>query len=242
MAVIVAVVKAVTVVVVIVKLVLEYPTGTVTVCGTTAEGSLLDKATVTPPSGANPFRVTLPATVLPVTTRLGLSEREAGTKPTTKFPVTVVLLRVAVIVTVVLVATALVVIGKVVLWEPAGTVTVVGTVTEGSLLERLIIAPFVGAGPYRVTLPVTLLPPDTGFGLNVTKSSNGSTRRLVVTEVLLRVAVIVTIVPAVTALVAIGKVALLDPDGTVTVAATVTHGLPLERLTIVPPAGAEVLK
>ena len=38
---------------------------------------------------------------------------------------------------------------------PAGTVTVAGTVADGSELVSLITKPPVGAGPVNVTVPVT---------------------------------------------------------------------------------------
>jgi hypothetical protein len=59
------------------------------------------------------------------------------------------------IVTVCEVITIDVLTGKVVLVAPAGTVTLAGTLaTDGLLLERDTTAPPLGAGPFRVTVPV----------------------------------------------------------------------------------------
>ena len=61
---------------------------------------------------------------------------------------------VAVIVTGVAVPTAFVVAVKVVLVEPAGTVTEEGTATsEGLPLDKVICAPPLGAGPANCTVP-----------------------------------------------------------------------------------------
>ncbi len=38
---------------------------------------------------------------------------------------------------------------------PTGTNTVAGKVAEGALEDRLTVVPPVGAGPVRVTVPVT---------------------------------------------------------------------------------------
>ena len=49
----------------------EEPAGTVTKGGTTAEGSLLFSATMSPPKGAGEDKVTVPVAVLPPTTEVG---------------------------------------------------------------------------------------------------------------------------------------------------------------------------
>ena len=52
---------------------------------------------------------------------------------------------------------------------PARTVTLAGAVAAAVLLlERLTTAPPVGAGPFRVTLPVEEVPPITLVGFRVT--------------------------------------------------------------------------
>src|ERR1700740_2639849 len=60
----------------------------------------------------------------------------------------------AVMVTWVDAATALVVTGKLALVDPAGTVTLAGTVAAAALLlERVTCSPPLGADPLRVTVP-----------------------------------------------------------------------------------------
>jgi len=76
-------------------------------------------------------------------------------------------------VTVVTVPTALVVIGKVALVAPAGTVTLAGTVaTAVLLLDSATVAPPVGAAPLRVTVPVDELPPVTLVGFSATEDKD----------------------------------------------------------------------
>lgn len=70
------------------------------------------------------------------------------------------------IVTDVLLDTVLVVMLKVALIAPAGTVTLAGTcATAVLLLESATTAPLEGAVPFKVTVPVELLPPTTDGGL-----------------------------------------------------------------------------
>ena len=72
------------------------------------------------------------------------------------------------------VATALVLTGKVALVDPAGTVTLLGTVTTAVLLlERETRAPPLGAGPLSVTVPVEGFPPATFAGLKVSEDTTG---------------------------------------------------------------------
>jgi hypothetical protein len=55
---------------------------------------------------------------------------------------------------------------KVVVLEPAGTVTVVGTVASGELLESGTETPLVGADAVSVSVAVELEPPTNELGLN----------------------------------------------------------------------------
>jgi len=60
-----------------VKLAFAAPTGTVTLAGTVATaGLLLESATVTPPTGAEPLRVTVPVEAVPPVTLAGLRLKE----------------------------------------------------------------------------------------------------------------------------------------------------------------------
>jgi hypothetical protein len=71
---IVAVVEAVTEVVVIVKFALVEPAGTVTLAGTLVALELSDRATTVPPLGAAALRVTVPREEAPPDTLPGLTE------------------------------------------------------------------------------------------------------------------------------------------------------------------------
>ena len=69
-------------------------------------------------------------------------------------------------------ATALVLIVKVALLLPAGTVTLEGTLAAALLLESVTCAPPVGASPLSVTVPVDdCVPPVTLVGFNVSEET-----------------------------------------------------------------------
>ena len=71
--------------------------------------------------------------------------------------------------------TALVVMVKLALLAPAGTITLVGTVTATTLLESDTTAPPVGAALVRVTVPCEVAPPVklAGFNANVLRLAAG---------------------------------------------------------------------
>ena len=74
------------------------------------------------------------------------------------------------------VATALVLIVKVAVLLPAGTVTLDGTLAAVLLLERFTCAPPAGADPLSVTVPVDdCAPPVTLLGFSVTEEADGRT-------------------------------------------------------------------
>lgn len=73
----------------------------------------------------------------------------------------------AVIDGVALLPTGTVVIGKVAVVAPAGTVTELATVADEPLEASVTTIPPVGAGPVRVTVPVDEAPPTTVVGLRV---------------------------------------------------------------------------
>src|SRR2546421_12412649 len=69
-------------------------------------------------------------------------------------------------------ATALVLIVKVAVVLPAGTVTVEGTLAAALLLESVTCAPPAGAGPLSVTVPVDdCVPPVTLVGFNLSEET-----------------------------------------------------------------------
>ena len=76
-------------------------------------------------------------------------------------------------VTGVVLATGLVLTEKVAVVAPVATVTLAGTVAEGSLLDSVTAAPPAGAGPFNVTVALEELPPITVAGLNDTEESTG---------------------------------------------------------------------
>jgi len=76
---------------------------------------------------------------------------------------------VAVMVAMVVLVTALVITVKVAVVDPAGTVTLDGTVAFVLLLLSDTLRPPAGAGPVNVTVPVELVPPLTDAGLSVSE-------------------------------------------------------------------------
>ena len=71
-------------------------------------------------------------------------------------------------------ATALVVALNVALVAPAGMVTLLGTeATAELLLERETVAPPVGAGPFKVAVPVAGVAPVTLVGLTANEVRTG---------------------------------------------------------------------
>ena len=91
---------------------------------------------------------------------------------------------VAEMVTDLVVVTVRVVTVNVAVVVPATTVTLAGTVaTEVKLLERVITAPPVGAGPFKVTVPVEGVPPLTLLGFRLRVLSTGAVTVKVVVRV-----------------------------------------------------------
>jgi len=150
-----------------------------------------------------------------------------------------------VIVTGVLVPTAEVDTANVALVDPAGTVTLAGTLaTAVLLLDSDTTAPPLGAPEVSVAVPVEPVPPVTLEGFTETADSEAGAAGGVTESVAVRVtpsnvALTTADVDALTALVEIVKLALLLPAGTVTLAGTVaTPALLLESDTSTPPDGA----
>src|SRR5437773_1913670 len=81
------------------------------------------------------------------------------------------------------VGTAVVLIVKVAVLLPAGTVTLEGTLAAALLLESATCAPPAGAGPLSVTVPVDdCVPPVTLVGFNVSEETVGRGGGVTVSE------------------------------------------------------------
>jgi hypothetical protein len=83
-------------------------------------------------------------------------------------------------VTVVELETGTVVTAKVAVLALAATVTLAGAVAAALLSERVTTIPPLGAGAFRVTVPVEELPPTTLVGLILTEASQGLMVRVAV--------------------------------------------------------------
>src|SRR5579884_280490 len=142
------------------------PAGMVMLAGVgTTLGLLLVKLTVMLLGAALAAKVTVPVTLLPPTTELELSLTALTPMGVTvSLALLVMPLRVAVILPVVVLLTAEVGILKPTLSEPAGTVTVEGTLAAALVLARLITSS-VAAVAESVTVPVVGRLPVTVEGL-----------------------------------------------------------------------------
>lgn len=161
--------------VLIVKVVVRAPPGTVTVAGTVAaEVLLLESVTTRPADGATDPRVTVPVELFPPTTVLGLIVSDDRTGGLTVRVAVLATPNVAVMVTLVVFATPLLVTVKDAVVAPARTVTLAGTCAAAVLpLLSVTTDPPVGAAAFRVTVPVELLPPVTEVGLKDTADTEG---------------------------------------------------------------------
>ena len=124
--------------------------------------------------------------------------------------------------------------------EPAGIVTVAGTVPAAVLPEvRATTNPPVGAALVIVTVPVEAVPPVTAVGLNVSPERVGAvSARAAEALVPFTEAEMLAVAFAPTATVVTVKVAVVVPAATVTEAGTVAAALSDARLTVKPPTGA----
>jgi hypothetical protein len=111
------------------------------------------------------------------------------------------------------------------------------------LLDSVTVAPLVGAGPLRVTVPVELFPPITELGLRVMDESVEALTVRVVVRVTPYVPEMVTEVFDETGLVVMVNVALLEPAAIRTLAGTwAADVLLLLRVTTAPAGGAAPLR
>lgn len=139
------------------KVAVTAPPGTVTVAGTVAmDVLLLLNETNMPPAGAGLDNLTSPVAVLPAPMLLGKSVRlwsDVGTTVSNRVWPTP--FAEADTVTAAGIETAVVTTLKVAEVCPSGTVTLGAVVaTDGSLLPRVTTVPPAGAGPFNRTVPV----------------------------------------------------------------------------------------
>lgn len=153
---------------------------TVTLDGTCAATALLlTRVTTAPPAGVGPFNATVPVEVAPPNTDAGLMLTDASTEAVTVKPAVWVVPKVAEMVSDVLPATGLVVTVKVAVVAPGATVTLAGTLAAAVLLlDRMTTVPPAGAGPFNVTVPVDVPPPNTDAGLKLTEETVGKETKL----------------------------------------------------------------
>lgn len=214
---------------------------TVTVAGTvTAEFPELRLITA-PPVGAAAARVTVPVGEFPPTSEAGVVltlAKSAG------FTVTVVVAEVplsdAVIVTNCGVATDSPVTVKVVEVVPAGTVTVAGTPAEvESELVRVTTSPDGPALPLRATVPLTVVPPTMVDEARPTELMPAVVTLSVAVELTPpEPAVMIAVTFVETAVVVMGKVAVVAPACTKTEFGTTVEGSLLDNETTFPLMGA----
>jgi hypothetical protein len=131
---------------------------------------------------------------------------------------------------------------------PETTVTLAGAVTALSLLDTVTLSPPDGAVELRDTVhavepaPVNELLPHENALIEGASVEPDPLRLIVVTfEADPAVAVKVTVCEVVKLATVAAKLAFLEPEGTATVAGTVTVPLLLARLTVIPPVGAAAL-
>lgn len=224
----------VTALVVIVKLALVANAGTVMLAGTATTAGRALMSVMSWAWLCAALKVTVPVVALPPIRLVGLSASVASsgcggaaTAVTVRSAVRVTTPKPAKIVTVLeAVTAALVGTVKAALVAPTGTVTVPGTFAVLKLLlDSETTAPPLGAAAVKVTVPVDELPAATVVGLSVSVARAGpaptgviskSASRLVMPATFGKSAVMFRLNCPVTADVAIVKLALVAPAGTVT--------------------------
>lgn len=140
--------------------------------GTVAEVPLLESETTTPPLPAGPFKTTVPVELAPPKTIDGVTDTIANIGVVSvRLVVWDWPFKLPVIVAAVCLLIPTVTMVNVAKFCPAVTVTVVGTITAGLLLEREITVPPNPAGPLRIMVPIEEFPPTTEAGFRVTDDS-----------------------------------------------------------------------
>ncbi len=218
-----------------VKLPLFSPSGIMTEPGTETAPLLLDSRTLTPPFGARPFRVTVPADGVPPSTTSGLSKSEStpigsNVRVADWLPLSMV----PVIVAVVSLVTGVVETVNVAEDVCGAMATEAGTLASLELLDKLTIAPALPESPFRVTVPVDGESPATIGGFKVTDKSEAALMVSVCWNCPFILAVIAAYSVEATPPVATKNVALVCPLGTVTDDGIDAMGFEVVNMTVVP--------
>jgi len=138
---------------------------TVTEAGSVADAVVLDRATFTPPDGAGPVKVTVPAEEVPPATLVGFTLTDANTGGLiVSVTVTTTAPKVALTVAATVATTGVVFTVNVADEVPASTFTDVGNAADVELLDSDTVTPAAGAGPFKVTVPIEGVPPVTVDG------------------------------------------------------------------------------
>ena len=214
--------------------------GTVTVVGTLTSGLALINVTTIPPAGAGDCSVTIPEVFRPPVTLAGVNVTDRMTGAAmTSVPDFVTPFTAARIDALILARTGRVVTVTDAFIAPAGIVTLAGTVA--SVMDELsaTTTPPAGAGASMVIVAVDDFPPATDVGESVTEMGAGPrTVSDVVTITPLLVALSVAMAFVAMGVVVTGKVAVVAPATTVTLAGTDAAARLDANSTTRPPVGA----
>jgi hypothetical protein len=227
------------------KLAVVAPAAMLTEAGAVSNGLLDVSATVRPPVGAEPLKVTVHALLAPDVSEVGAQTSEVTVTRGARVMEAVFELpfNAAVMTAVWALVTVPAVAVKEAVVAAAATVTLAGTVRLALLLVKATGEPPVGAGPLKVTVQALVPGPVNEAGLQV--------RLLTVTDAIseiveladepLAVAVnvpvqVLVMVPAVAE-----KLAVVAPAAMLTEAGAVSNGLLDESATVRPPVGAGAL-
>lgn len=237
---IVAVVFELTPFVLMVKVAVLAPDGTVTVPGATAQALLEVRVTTTPPDPALPDRVTVPVDVCPPGTVAGETEMLMIRVVTVRLAEETLVPIFPEIDAIAVVVTPSVVTVKEVEVCPGPTVTVAGTIALPLFEVSVTTSPSGPAGPASATVPVDGVSPGTDAGLRATDETPASFMvRTADWTPLPNVPEIVDVVVPDTAEVVTANAAVLAPAETVTLDGAVAAAVFVElSVTTVPPVGA----
>ncbi|MBM3776485.1 MAG: hypothetical protein FJW37_15195 [Acidobacteria bacterium] len=228
-----------------VKLPLEEPAGMFTLAGSIRFEFVLVSSTVSPDAGAAGLTKTEQATVSS-DTRLAAEQLSPLTRGAPAFVGAVITivkffapLAVAVITRLVSALTCPAVMVNVALREPAGTLTLAGSVRAVLLTARATGSPPVPAGLFRVMVQSALAAAARVAAEQASREiDEPGVRATAKVLAPFAVAVIVALAAALTAPAVAVKLAIVAPAGTVTLAGTLSKLLLLLRATVVPPLPA----